>query len=294
MKKRNIFLSTFSYDPVKVIAEYGIGIEFNQFCISQWLDDDAIDETLMKMERQAFRAGLSKGKYPRPEVPGGKNPAQEETIWQEKKPLGDLVDPKSAVVHGPFTDLCPAAFDHRFRELARARFDQAAAGMLRLGLDRMVVHTGFIPVIFDPKWHLEHSVEFWRDFIDAQPENFRLYIENVMDDKPYLLLDLVKGIDDPRVRICLDVGHVNAISEIPVGEWIETLGPWISHFHLHNNDGRHDLHAPLLEGTLDMPQVLQQIDAYCAEDATLTVESRDCRGSIGWLLEEMQKQEKLL
>lgn len=287
MKKRDIFLSTFSYSPVKEIAEYGIGIEFNQFCISQWLDDEIVDETLMKMERQAFRAGLSSEKYRDLGRKGQKDFALEKTIWPEGKPLGDVVVPQGAIVHGPFTDLCPAAFDHRFRELARQRFDQAAAGMLRLGLDRMVVHTGFIPVIFDPKWHLENSVEFWRDFMDGQPENFCLYIENVMDDEPYLLLDLVKGIDDPRVRICLDVGHVNAISQIPATEWIRQLGSWIGHFHLHNNDGEHDLHAPLLDGTLDMPQVLRAIDACCPEDATLTVESRDCHDSIGWLLEQM-------
>jgi len=287
MKKRDIFLSTFSYNPVEVIAEYGIGIEFNQFCISQWLDDDTVDQTLMKMERQAFRCGLSNEKYSGLGEKGQKDFALEKTIWPEEKPLGDVVKPQTAVVHGPFTDLCPAAFDHRFSELARERFDQAAAGTLRLGLNRMVVHTGFIPVIFDPKWHLEHSVKFWWDFINQQPEDFRLYIENVMDDEPYLLLDLVREIDDPRVRICLDVGHVNAISQIPVAEWICQLGPWIGHFHLHNNDGKHDLHAPLLEGTLDMPQVLQQIDDCCPEDATLTVESRDCHDSIGWLLEQM-------
>ena len=287
MKKRDIFLSTFSYNPIEVIAEYGIGIEFNQFCISQWLDDDTVDQTLMKMERQAFRCGLSSDKYCGLGEKGQKDFALEKTIWPEEKPLSDVVKPQAAVVHGPFTDLCPAAFDHRFSELARERFDQAAAGTLRLGLNRMVVHTGFIPVIFDPKWHLEHSIKFWWDFINQQPEDFRLYIENVMDDEPYMLLDLVKEIDDPRVRICLDVGHVNAISQIPAEEWIRQLGPWIGHFHLHNNDGKHDLHAPLLEGTLDMPRILQQIDDCCPEDATITVESRDCHDSIGWLLEQM-------
>ena len=231
-----------------MIAEYGIGIEFNQFCISQWLDDDTVDQTLMKMERQAFRCGLSSEKYSGLGEKGQKDFALEKTIWPEEKPLGDVVKPQTAVVHGPFTDLCPAAFDHRFSELARDRFDQAAAGTLRLGLNRMVVHTGFIPVIFDPKWHLEHSVKFWWDFINQQPEDFRLYIENVMDDEPYLLLNLVKEIDDPRVRICLDVGHVNAVSQVPVTEWIRQLGPWIGHFHLHNNDGKHDLHSPLLGG----------------------------------------------
>ena len=40
--ERKIFLATFSDDALKVIKKYGIGIEFNQFCISQTLDEDKI------------------------------------------------------------------------------------------------------------------------------------------------------------------------------------------------------------------------------------------------------------
>ena len=42
MRKRDLFLATFSTNAIEVIGKYGIGIEYNQFCISDTLDDDRI------------------------------------------------------------------------------------------------------------------------------------------------------------------------------------------------------------------------------------------------------------
>ena len=302
--KHDVFLSTFSHDATKEIAHYGIGIEFNHFCISKWLDGDVIDDTLDRMRRQAVRCGvcLPAGEAGRQEAglpaadadrsidsPDADPPIDPVKAVPPIDPVKAVppIDPAKAIVHGPFTDLAPAAFDHRFRQLTRDRLDQAAEGTLRLGLSRMVVHTGYIPLVFDPRWQVKESVVFWREFLEDKPEDFVVLLENVMDEEPALLLDIVEGVDDPRMRICLDVGHVNAISPKKVTEWIEALGPQIRHFHLHNNDGRRDLHAPLTEGTLDMEEVLRAVDACCVPETTLTIESRDCHDSIRWLLDRL-------
>lgn len=255
--KRQVFLSTFSNMATREIALYGIGIEFNQFCISKWLDDDVIDKTLMRMRRQASKCGI------------------------------DLSDPEKAIVHGPFCEIAPAAFDHLFRDLARTRLDQAASGTIDLGLSKMVVHTGYVPQVFDPRWHIDESIAFWQNYLEDKPADLQLYLENVMDETPEMLLDIIKGVDDPRMKICLDVGHVNTCSELGVTEWIERLGPDIGHFHLHNNDGKKDLHAPLMEGTVDMEDILRAIDSHCPTEATIAIESRDCHDSIQWLLDRI-------
>ena len=64
----------------------------------------------------------------------------------------------------------------------------------------------------------------------------------------------MEKVTDPRVRICLDVGHAHAMTlpEYKVLDWIRILGPYITHFHLHNNDGTGDQHRALGDGTLDM------------------------------------------
>ena len=267
--KRDIFLSTFSYGATKEIAAFGIGIEYNQFCISKWLDDEVIDDTLAKMRRQAVKSGVAFAEDACEDPDAGADP-----------------DPAKAIVHGPFTDMAPAAFDHIFREQTRLRLEQATAATRKLGLHRMVVHSGYVPMIFDPSWHVKESIGFWQDFLRDKPADFRLYLENVMDEEPELLLDVIEGVDDPRMKICLDVGHVNAISEKPITGWIEKLGPHIHHLHLHNNDGTRDQHAAFDQGTIDMKEVLRAVDACCPEHATLTVESRKCHESIQWLLEQ--------
>jgi len=263
--KRDIFLATFSYNATKEIAEFGIGIEYNHFCISKWLDDEVIDDTLDRMRRQAVKCGVA--------------------FAEEEK--GADPDPAKAIVHGPFTDMAPAAFDHIFREQTRLRLEQAAAASGRLGLNRMVVHSGYVPMVFDPDWHVKESIGFWWDYLGDRPEDFSLYLENVMDEEPEMLLDIVKGVDDPRMGICLDVGHVNIVSETPVTGWIEKLGPHIRHLHLHNNDGARDKHAPFDQGTLDMSEILRAVDSCCPGETTLTVESRECHESIAWLLEQV-------
>ena len=69
-------------------------------------------------------------------------------------------------------------------------------------------------------------------------------------------------VDDPRLRLCLDVGHANAeLSHTPVMEWVEACGPYLRHLHLHNNAGGWDLHDPLERGTVPMEAVLVEAPA---------------------------------
>ena len=68
-----------------------------------------------------------------------------------------------------------------------------------------------------------------------------MLLENVLDPRPEYIRDVCDGVDDPRLRICLDVGHANAYSEVPVEDWIAMLGGRIAHVHLKDSppgDGR--------------------------------------------------------
>ena len=86
--------------------------------------------------------------------------------------------------------------------------------------------------------------------MEDKPEDFIVCVENVLEDEPYMLLDMMKQISDPRVKLCLDIGHAHAMTsaDIPAEKWIQVLGPHIAHFHLHNNDGSGDSHRPLARG----------------------------------------------
>jgi sugar phosphate isomerase/epimerase len=109
-------------------------------------------------------------------------------------------------------------------------------------------------------------------------------LENVFEETIDMFLDIVRSINDNRLRICIDIGHVNAYSEISVDKWISECAEYIGHFHLHNNTGEVDAHKPLGDGNLPMKDLLALIDDVC-EGATCTIESLDAEESVKWLKE---------
>lgn len=254
--KRDIFLATFSDKALDVINKYGCGIEFNQFCISSSLDDDKRPHTVAAMKKEMDKCGIT--------------------------------EPVRAIVHGPFTEICPQSIDHLAVEMGLLRLNQAYEGTRELGLKRLVVHSGFIPLIYFKEWHIQQSVKFWKKFMENKPDDFRIYIENVLDDEPESLLHIVEEVNDPRVKLCLDIGHANVVTvpEYSVSDWVMKWGKHIGHFHFHNNDGIADQHGPIMAGTIDMQQILAAVDNYCPTDATITVESRECDESVRWLMEQ--------
>lgn len=252
MQREKIYLATFSENAPAVARENGVNLELNDLCISENLDPERIEETLAMMRREMEEAGSF-----------------------------------DAIVHGPFTEIIPSAIDHRSVEMGLERVEEAYQATRTLGLNRMVVHTGYIPLMYYKNWHLEQSIKFWKRFMEDKPADFQLYIENVFDDEPHMIADLIDGLDDPRIRVCLDVGHAHVVTlpEYDVYQWIEVLGHRIGHFHIHNNDGTADTHSDMNDGTLDMKQVLDCIRKNCTEDVTITIESRTCAENVKWLLE---------
>lgn len=252
-----IYIATFSENAVTVARKYGFGVEVNDFCISENLDPERIEKSLQTVRRELEEAG-----GPR------------------------------AIVHGPFTEIIPAAIDHRAVELGMERLQQAYRAVSALGINRMVVHSGYVPLLYFKEWHHEKSTAFWRAYMADKPEDFRLYIENVFEDEPLMMRRLIEAVDDSRVQICLDIGHANAMmgQEYHILDWIRILGPHIGHLHLHNNDGESDRHGGFEEGNMDMNAVMDAISAYCREDVTMTIESRSCESSARWLDERIRRE----
>ena len=253
MKKRDIFLATFEMDAENVIKKYGIGVEFNQFCISSTLFDERRDLACRAMQAQLDRLGLKA--------------------------------PDDVVCHGPFTEILPEAIDTEFVDLALKRVGQAVDGCKKLGVNRLVVHSGYYPTLYFRDWHRDKSVYFWSKLLEVCPENFHVYLENVLDPEPTCLLEVVEKIDDPRLELCLDIGHAHCVTipEYDIYDWIKMWGKRIGHFHFHNNNGSGDQHNSIFKGTMYIPDVLKCIDENCKDEATITVESRDCDETCGWL-----------
>ena len=244
MKKERLFLSTIADDAVQTAREFGLGVELAQFCLAENMDKTPPDV------QASLDAAL--------EVP-------------------------RRVLHAPFAELCPAAIDPLVREVAKRRFLQAAALAKRYGAEKMVVHSGFIPLVYYPEWFAPQSAAFWREFLN-DVDGLTLCVENVMETSPDALRQVAEQVNDPRLRICFDVGHAFCQSG-ELAPWLDALTPYSSHVHLHNNHGTFDEHLGLPDGTLDMAAVIRQLEAL-APQATYTLEVRSARASVEWLLKE--------
>ena len=246
MKKENLYLSTIASDAVRVAKEFGVNLEIAEYCTA-W----NMDEKLASID----------------------------PVVRKK-----LQDSPRNLLHAPYNELFPCAIDKRARALAAERYRQAIALAKDYGSEKVIIHGGYQSMMYFPVWYTEQSVLFWREFLRDDP-GVQIVLENVLEEEPDWILDILKSVDDPRLRMCLDIGHVNAYSRVSVMDWLERCAPYISHFHIHNNDGTRDRHSALFEGNIPMIAFLHLAEELCP-DATFTFELMKAESSMRWLAGE--------
>lgn len=249
MKRAQLYVSSIGEDCCESARDFGVGIELAQFCTAARLD----------------------GAPPEP--------------WE--CPLDRCLDAADRfVLHGPFNELTPAAIDPMVLRVTETRYRQAIGKAQELRTPKLVLHAGFLPLVYDSEWFVERSVIFWRRLIREVPEGLTVCLENVLEPEAALLTQIVRGVDDLRLRICLDLGHANTFaSKEPPEAWLRACAPFLSHVHLHNNEGGRDLHAALMDGKMDCAALLRLL-AQLAPEATCTLELMQDRPSLRWLEEQ--------
>ena len=245
--RERLYLSTIDPRAGDLARRYDFGVEIASFCTAQNMDE-YLPET--EEELKAALMGISR-----------------------------------RVLHGPFNELFPCAIDPRARALAAERYRQAIAVAERYHAKKIVIHGGFIPRVYFPEWYEEQSIDFWQEFLPEIPAGMTVCLENVLEPSPGMLLKVVRAVNDERLRLCLDVGHANAYSEISAIKWLEESVPFLSHLHVHNNDGTGDTHSQLWEGSIPVRQLLSRAWQLCPT-VTATLELPESQPAICWLLEE--------
>jgi len=371
--KRRLYLSGIDTLAYSLAKAGGFGYEVTDFCWAPQLENQTV---LEKARRECAALNRRTSRTIGDATVG--SPAQ----MDASSFVPDDSGSSSALwFHAPFAELIPCAIDPLVREIAKKRYLQSVALAQSLGINRIVIHGGFIPTVYFPEWYIAESVKFWKEFlleldasvvepavfqmnrvfpieggsapssgrennlpvfagrennlpvsagdednptvstgdednptvsagdednptvstgdednptvstgdednptVSARKKSIQIALENVMEPEPGMLVDIVRGVGDPRLGLCLDVGHANSnVSSIPVMDWVEAFAPYMFHVHLHNNLGDHDLHSPLGEGTIPMEVVL---DRLLKTDATFTIENQNCKPSIDWLREK--------
>ena len=157
-------------------------------------------------------------------------------------------------VHAPFFDLNPGALDPLIRQVTYQRLTQSLSVAEQLNAHLMVIHPGV------DKWRYPNLDQVWKslakDFFPPLIEqaaacDCRLAVENIYEETPDVLVELVEEIDSEWFGHCFDAGHWHLFGKRPMAEWLDAISPRLFHLHLHDNHGRADEHLPVGEGTID-------------------------------------------
>ena len=168
-------------------------------------------------------------------------------------------------LHAPFMDLSPGGLDRRIKEVTLDRFSRTIELARFFKPATIVVHPGYEKWKFDGnvKLWLESSLQTWRPLVqEAEEMGFALAIENVFEETPDSIRNLLEGINSPNFRFCFDTGHHQVFSKVPLPIWIEALGRYLIEVHLHDNHGETDEHLPVGEGRFNFDEFFGLLSKY--------------------------------
>jgi sugar phosphate isomerase/epimerase len=174
----------------------------------------------------------------------------------EVKAMGERLEAEGVgvSVHGPLFDLNPGSQDTIIRDYTKFNFMRSLNISALLKAKIVVFHLGLNPLV--PKdyreiW-LKTSMKTWKPVVNhARRLGIVIAIENMFLNAPYLLRKVIDMVDSPNMQVCLDVGHVNVYSAVPLEEWVDVLGKYVVKVHINDNDAQNDLHLAFGEGNVD-------------------------------------------
>lgn len=122
-----------------------------------------------------------------------------------------------------------------------------------------------VPVKGTYLWHSDSYQDLYKTNIEfikkllplLREKNVYLAIENLpfksLPDffSPTGTLKLINDINDEHVVMCLDTGHFNLFPEEKIYDFLIKGNKKVQCLHIHDNDGKTDLHRPPYTGTFD-------------------------------------------
>ncbi len=161
--------------------------------------------------------------------------------------------------HGPWRfpprDETEADRAERFEKMALA-----LEGSKAVGAPCMAIHN-IMPFGCDKNPEPERFLDMNREFFSrllavARDCGVVLALENMpftelLLSTPAQVMDFVKEFNDPFLRVCLDTGHA-AVFGLGAGDSVRLVGKeYLACLHVHDNDGKHDLHWTPFRGVVD-------------------------------------------
>jgi len=174
--------------------------------------------------------------------------------------LGQVAGPVS--VHAAHMGLNHLCWDAGIRQVTLARYMNAISLARQVGARLVVFHSLYNPLLRgrdDTLW-VAKSLEFWESLLPLAEEMDACFvIENCWEDRPDHIVALLDAVGSPRLKACLDIGHVNVWSSLSPVAWIQALGGRLRHIHLHDNHARYDEHLAVGKGCIDFRAVFDAL-----------------------------------
>lgn len=163
-------------------------------------------------------------------------------------------------MHGAFYDMVSASLDPAIVEVTRMRYRQNLQAAATLRVNYIVFHVNYMGFLKVPNYRsgwLERQIAFWEPLArEASQLGINVLLENLWEDEPALIPDILDAVNNPCLRACLDIAHATLFSDHSIEEWLGAFAPYLHLCHLNNHDGQMDLHWPLNKGVLDYRSVL--------------------------------------
>ncbi len=183
-------------------------------------------------------------------------------------------------LHAPFWEMNVGSKIPEIVAVAKRYYEQAYEIAKKLGCTEIVVHNGYFPgTSYEPNW-IKRTICFWKEFLKDKDENIVICLENQFELDSDMMIQIIDGVDDERLKACLDIGHAHANSDMIVEKWIKTLGERIAYYHLHNNHGKqnikghnNDEHLGLNHGTINIGSIMEYAEKY-SPNAIWNIESK--------------------
>ncbi len=179
--------------------------------------------------------------------------------------------------HAPFIDLSPGAFDEKIRVVTEDRFIKLLDLAVLFSPLNIVFHPGYNDIIhgqFFQLWRERVSLTWSKVVNYANSLNLKISFENIFEKDMKVLDTLLELVKYDKAGVCLDVGHHNVFSTLPIEEYFKNFNKNIFEIHLHDNDGTFDYHMAVGEGNINFHNIFKFIRKYSPE-AILTLEPHD-------------------
>lgn len=181
--------------------------------------------------------------------------------------------PGPITMHGPFMDMVSGSPDERVNAVTYHRYSHAIRIAEQIGAQQVVFHANYIGLLhnefYRTGWH-QRNVDFWGPLGDYAAEHGVLVaIENMWEYDPTIIANLLKELEHPFLKACLDVGHAHLFSDrnFRFNYWLEVMEPWIIELHMNNNNGIMDEHHGFdwERGVLNYEKLLSKLRLLTAQ-----------------------------